>query len=101
MIPSISELAWVLADYQSAKVDPPARIVSHPDQTEGQMMSDDEISEYIKDSIATLRILSDKQSPQFGKVAALFQADMHYLVTLGRMDEDDYNDLTKDTNLRF
>jgi hypothetical protein len=65
------------------------------------MMSDDEISEFIKDSIATLRILSDHHSNRFEAVAAAFKADLKYLVSLGRLDDDDYNDFTHDNNLRF
>ncbi|HEY6736474.1 MAG TPA: hypothetical protein VI322_02030 [Candidatus Saccharimonadia bacterium] len=96
-----SELAWLLADYRAAGVDAPARVVAHPDMSEGELMSDEEIEEFIKDSVATLRILSDKQSAQFDRVAGIFRADMAYLVTLGRLEEDEYNDLTNTTNLRF
>lgn len=96
-----SELAWVLADYRAAKTNPPARIVHHPDQTEGDMMSDDEIEAFIRDSIATLRILSDRRSPHLERVESTFRADLAYLVTLGRLHQDDYNDLTNQSNLRF
>jgi hypothetical protein len=96
-----SELAWTLADYRAAQSDPPARIVSNPDRTEGEMMTDDEIEEFIKDSIATLRILSDKQSARYNEIYGIFCLDMAYLTQLGRMTEDDYNDLTSPDNARF
>lgn len=98
----VSELAWKLEDYRSAgSEDVPARIVSHPDQTEGELMSDDEIEEFIKDSIAALRILRDKKSPRFEEIVGIFRADMLYLLHLGRIGEDDYNDLTHPDNLHF
>jgi hypothetical protein len=97
----ISELSWHLADYQAADVEPPARCLSHPDQTEGEMMTEDEIEEFIKDSIATLRILSDKRSPRLAEVQATYEADLAYLASLGRISQDDYNDLTQPGNLRF
>lgn len=97
----VSELCWVHKDYQEAKVDPPARIVSHPDQTEGNMMTDDEIQEYIKDSIATCRILLDKRSQAFEQLVANYVADLSYLQSIGRITEEDYNDLTQPDNLRF
>jgi hypothetical protein len=97
----ISELSWTLKDYRAADIDPPARIVTHPDLTEGEMMADDEIEEYIKDSIATCRILLDKRSPQFEVLVGNYVADLAYLLSLGRIAEDDYNDLTDPDNLRF
>jgi hypothetical protein len=99
--PPVSELSWTLADYRLMDVDPPARIVSHPDSTEGEMMSDDEIEEYIKDSIATCRILLDKRSPRFNDLVSMYVADLAYLLSLGRIGEDDYNELTDPDNLRF
>lgn len=97
----LSELAWNLSHYKAANIEPPARIVSNPERTEGEMMTDDELEEFIKDSIATLRILSDRQAKRLPQVQATFAADMAYLVELGRIDEDDYNGLTSQDNLRF
>ena len=62
---SQSELAWKLSDYQAAGIEPPPRCVSNPELSEGEMMSADEVEEFIKDSIATLRILSDKKHLHF------------------------------------
>jgi hypothetical protein len=100
MIP-VSELSWTLADYRTFKVDPPARIVDNPEKTEGEMMSEDEIEEYIKDSIATCRILLDKRSERFEQLVGNYVADLSYLLSLGRIAEDDYNELTEPDNLRF
>lgn len=96
-----SELAWKLKDYTAEGAEPPARIASNPDMTEGEMMTDDEIEEFMKDSIATLRILSDKQSPRFDDILENYQADLRYLADLGRISDDDYNELTHPDNLRF
>ncbi len=96
-----SELSWILQDYRDANVDPPARIVSNPDKTEGEMMNDEEIEEFIKDSIATLRILKDKNSARYAEIADMFKSDLAYLAELGRIGEDDYNDLTHPDNLHF
>ncbi|HVQ44982.1 MAG TPA: hypothetical protein VMT30_08580 [Candidatus Saccharimonadia bacterium] len=98
---SQSELSWTLADYQHAHIDPPERIISHPERTEGQMMTDDEIEEFIKHSIATCRILLDKRSPRYEQVVGNYVADLTYLLSLGRISDDDYNELTEPDNLRF
>jgi hypothetical protein len=99
MIPS--ELSWKLADYLAAGIEPPARIISNPELTEGEMMSADEVAEYIKDSIATLRILSDKGSERLGELTDSYLADLAYLVEVGSLTEDDYNELVHPDNLRF
>ena len=97
----ICELSWKLEDYLAAGSEPPARVVDNPGQTEGQMMSDDELEGYIKDSIATCRILLDKRSPRYEQVVGNYVADLTYLLSLGRISEDDYNDLTEPDNIRF
>ena len=98
---SQSELAWKLSDYQAAGIEPPPRCVSNPELSEGEMMSADEVEEFIKDSIATLRILSDKNSPRYHELVDDFRADLAYLTEVGSLTEDDYNDLTHESNLRF
>lgn len=97
----VSELSWILPDYQAADVEPPTRVIDRPAQTEGQMMTDDEIQEYIKDSIATCRILLDKRSDRFDQLVGNYVADLAYLLSIGRINEEDYNELTEPDNLRF
>lgn len=96
-----SELAWTLADYLESGIEPPARIVSNPTLTEGEMMTADEVAEFVKDSIATLRILSDKESPRFHDLKVAYELDLAYLLQVGSLDEDDYNGLTSPDNLTF
>jgi hypothetical protein len=96
-----SELLWKLANYQQAGVEPPDRLLTSPQLCEGDCMSEDEIEEFIKDSIATLRILADKQSPRWEAVAATYRLDLAALVELGRIDQDEYNELTAEQNLHF
>ena len=96
-----SELSWRLSDFRDAGVEPPARCVSNPDLTEGEMMSADEVEQFVKDSVATLRILADKKSPRLADITASFHADLAYLLKVGSLSEDDYNDLTSPDNLHF
>ena len=96
-----SELTWTLSDYQAADREAPESITSNPELCEGDLMNNEEVADFIKDSIATLRILSDKQSPRYNEVLAIFHADMLALVQLGRLEEDEYNELIAPSNLRF
>lgn len=96
-----SELAWNLSDYDAARIEAPARVRDNPDLTEGEMMSADEVAEFVKDSVATLRILADKQSQRYADLANAYRADLAYLVEVGSVAEDDYNGLIDEANLRF
>lgn len=96
-----SELAWQLADYTAAGIDPPGRLIADPHLTEGQVMSDEEIQAFITDSIATLRILADRGSDRYATIYENYCSDLKYLTSLGRMSEDDYNELTSPDNLHF
>jgi hypothetical protein len=64
-------------------------------------MLQDEVDEFIKDSVATIRILTDKHSPRLEAVLAVYRADLAALLKLGRIDEDEYNELIEEQNLRF
>ena len=96
-----SELAWQLADYNSAGLEPPRRIASNPDLTEGEVMTDQEIEAFITDSIATLRIMADRRSDRYDAIYENYCSDLKYLTSLGRMSEEDYNELTSPDNVRF
>ena len=96
-----SELAWKLADFRAAGAEVPAECAANPDLTQGELMSAPDVEEFIKDSIATIRILRDKQSKHLERVVETYRADLAYLVTVGSLSQDDYNELTHPDNLRF
>ena|ERR1700735_3822746 len=96
-----SELAWCLADYLAQDVEPPARCIASPELTEGEMMSEEEVEQYIIDSIATLRILQDHSSPKLQEVLDTYKEDLAYLASVGSLSEDDYNELVHPDNLHF
>ncbi len=96
-----SELAWTLTDYEAAGVEAPESVKSTPELCEGDLMTNEEVEELIKHSVATLRILWDKKSPRYEEVVGVFKNDMLALVQLGRLEEDEYNELIDPSNLRF
>ncbi len=97
----ISGLAWTSADYLEAGLDVPPELATNPELTEGLLMDEDDIAEFIKDSIATLRIMGDKASNRYTEFEATYHADLKYLISIGQIGEDDYNELTQPDNLRF
>jgi hypothetical protein len=96
-----SELAWVLADYEAKQEEAPERVKAQPEACEGELMSEAEVEQFIYDGLMTLRLLQQKQSQAFEKVRASFEADMKFLVVIGRLDADDYNELIKPRNYQL
>jgi hypothetical protein len=97
----LSGLAWTEADYREADQEVPLELLASPELTEGILMDADQIAEFVKDSIATLRILSDKKSDRYKELETAYHADLKYLQTIGQINEDDYNELTQSDNLHF
>lgn len=89
-----SELAWKLADYRRANIEPPERILASPQATEGELMTSAEVADYLADSIGVLLVLLDDGSARFGAVRVAFEADLAYLLKVGKITPDEYNDIT-------
>lgn len=96
-----SELSWTAKDYLDAGRDVPGILLQNPLQCEGELMADWEVHDYITDSVATLSILADKHSDSFGRVFAHFVADLDFLLKIGRIKEDDYNELIDENSYGF
>lgn len=96
-----SELSWRRNDYAKAGHEIPERLINDQESCEGELMSEDEIAEYVQDGIKTCLILKDKNSPRFEQVQEAFFADLAFLKSIGRMDEDEYNEIIKEDNYTF
>lgn len=96
-----SELAWKLADYRRQGQEAPGRVVSNPQSTEGEMMGEEELEQYLADSVQTVMILRDRNSQRAEEVWLIFVADLDYLLSIGRIDDDQYNELTDEQNYQF
>lgn len=81
-------LCWKLDDYKRNNVDPPSRIISNPEKTEGEMMKDEEIEAWFLESAKTLKVIKQESEKVFKKVYEGFLADLIYLNQLGRLNED-------------
>ena len=96
-----SELAWLVADYEQAGAEVPPRLLRHGDRCEAELMSQDEIDEFLRDSVATLKILADNGSARFETLQSVYKADLDCLLAFGRLSKDAYNELQDNELLRF
>lgn len=96
-----SELAWKLDDYLNFEVEPSARIIADPTACEGELMTPEEVRGHIKDSIGTLLIMLDAGSSRFNEVRDNFLADLDFLFKLGKLGEDEYNEIRSSEELNL
>ena len=64
-------------------------------------MTEDEIMEYLRDCVATLKVLNDSDSAKFEQVHKDYLKDISELYELGRLSEDEYNELKDEAIMRF
>lgn len=71
------------------------------DKKELKAMTEDQIAEYLRDCVATLKILNDSGSAKLEQVHNDYLQDISTLFELGRLTEDEYNELKDDAIMRF
>ncbi len=96
-----SELSWNLQDYLDRNQEAPDRVISNPYSNEGEMMTQEEIEQYCIDSLKTIRVLTDHGDGHADKVIENYLIDLRYLQSIGRIDEDAYNELSNKQNFYF
>ncbi len=96
-----AELSWKLKDYLEKGQEPPERLIALPLACEGELMSDEEIEQYILDGVSTLKVLKDHGSARFEQVQSYFFADLKFLVSIDRLASEDYTELIKPENYHF
>jgi hypothetical protein len=71
------------------------------DKHELKAMTEEEVAEYLRDCVATLKVLNDAGSAKLKQVHNDYLKDISALYELGRLTEDEYNELKDDAIMRF
>lgn len=71
------------------------------DKNDLKAMTEDEVLVYLRDCVATLKVLNDIGSSKLEKVHNDYLKDISALYELGRLTEDEYNELKDDAIMRF
>lgn len=64
-------------------------------------MTEVEVLDYLHDCVATLKVLNDTHSSKYQQVHDDYLEDLSSLYELGRLTEDEYNELKDDALMRF
>lgn len=71
------------------------------DKNELKALSEEEMAEYLRDCVSTLKVLNDMSSAKYEQVHTDYLKDISNLFELGRLSEDEYNELKDDAIMRF
>jgi len=71
------------------------------DKNDLKAMTEDEVLVYLRDCVATLKVLTDVGSSKLEQVHNDYLKDISTLYELGRLTEDEYNELKDDAIMRF
>jgi hypothetical protein len=89
------ELAWTKADYLTAKMDIPDKLLSDDIHTEGELMSEEETASWLADTEKTFFIIKQQNKKLFENLYQRYVVDIHYLCELGKITEEDTDELLR------
>jgi hypothetical protein len=79
-------LAWTAADYLAWGMDAPKALSG--EVTEADLMDDDEIAAWVRDSVATIKVIIERDKARAAELHQEFVTDIRYLVSQGKVNED-------------
>jgi hypothetical protein len=94
----IPELSWTKSDYQTAGVEIPDSLLEDNIHTEGELMNEADILEWVSDTQKTFIIIRQENKEIFEKLYQKYIIDIHYLYELGKITKETEEELI-DQNL--
>lgn len=92
-------LAWNLADYLAHDEEPPQCVIEG--RTEGEILDREEAIDWIVETLRYLRVFLEDYPEKSDTEKQIFELDLAYLVSLGKITEDEYEELTTADNYTF
>ncbi|MDD5693162.1 MAG: hypothetical protein WC437_00515 [Patescibacteria group bacterium] len=96
-----SDLSWTKADFLRASLEVPDRLEDDDIHSEGELMSIEEVAEWGMDTQKTFIIIKQENSKLFEKLYQKYVLDVHYLTELGKITEEDADELLKIENFEI
>jgi len=96
-----ADLSWKKKDFEAAGQEVPAKLTNDEVHTEGELMSEDELAEWLKDTQATFSIIKQGDPKRFEDLFQAFLLDIHYLRKIGKITEEEASEITKKERFDF
>jgi len=91
-----SMLSWKKEDFERAGEEVPSKLKNDNFHTDGEIMGEEEIAEWLKDSRATFLILRQRDRNRYKQICDSFRLDIQYLVKIGKISEEEANVIMND-----
>jgi hypothetical protein len=85
----LSTLAWTKADFVSNNEEIPESMTEDDLHTEGELMTIEEIAEWIQDTEKVLYVILQEDADSFEKLYDKYFIDIHYLAELGKINSNE------------
>lgn len=97
----LSTLAWTKADYEEAGEEIPNCLTEDDLHTEGELMTREDIDQWLADTHRTFLVLGDNHPDKYLKLYDEYVIDVHYLLELGKIDHDEAEAMLNKKNFTF
>lgn len=94
-------MAWTRADFEQANEEIPDKLLEDDIHTEGELMSREEIDDWIADTFKTFCIVREENTGVFDKLYDEFILDIHYLEELGKITPEEAKDILEKDKYKF
>ena len=96
-----AELSWRKADYLKAKAEVPGCLQNDENHSEGELMTGDDLAEWLLDTKITFSIIRKKDAVRFNELYRNNLLDLEYLTIIGKITKEDAIELSKLENFNF
>ena len=91
-------LSWRQKDFIKATEIVPDCLLHDTLHTEGELMNEEEVLQWVADTIKTFQIIKEQNSAVFDKLYSGFATDVNYLVSIGKIKPDEAVILLSENN---
>lgn len=94
-------LAWKKQDFIDNNQEIPSKLIEDDFHTEGELMSNEEILQWISDAEATFCVVREQDEKMFEKLTEEYQRDLEYLAEIGKINKELIPDILNKENFHF
>lgn len=92
-------LAWTASDYEAWGMEAPDELSG--ELTEADLMDEDEVAEWVRDSVTTIKVVADSDATRAAELRQGFTADIQYLLSIGKANEELLDFALNEANFRW
>ena len=84
-----ADLSWRKSDYLNAGLEVPDELLNDEAHTEGEIMTDDDIIEWVAMTERTFYLIRHKSKERYEELHQRYQLDIQYLEKIGKITSEE------------